>query len=112
MVAGGGIAAALFATALGLTLPRWLGHRYAPTPFDDLLGRLVDRDAAVRVGEAVRENVRSLDDKKIVRELRQRFEQRDLADVMDADTAEGRISEVGGWIIPESLAELCALAAG
>jgi len=112
MVAGGGIAAALFATALGLTLPRWLGHSYAPTPYDDLLGRLVDREAAARVGQAVRESVPSLDDKKIARELRQRFEERDLTDVMDSDTAEGRISEVGGWVMPESLAELCALAAG
>lgn len=111
MVAGGGIAAALFATALGLTLPRWLRHHYAPTPYDDLLDRLVDRDAAARVGQAVRETVPSLDDKKIARELRQRFEERDLADVMDSDTAEDRISEVGGWIMPKSLAELCALAA-
>lgn len=112
MVAGGGIAAALFATALGLTLPQWLRHHYAPSQYDDLLDRLVDRDAAARVGEAARESVSSLDSKKIARELRQRFEQRDLADVMDADTAEGRISEVDGWIMPESLAELCALAAG
>ncbi len=112
VVAGGGIAAALGATALGLTLPRWLRRHYAPTPYDDLLDRLVDRDAAVRVGQAVRESIHTLDDKKIARELRQRFEERSLPEVMDADTAEGRISEAGGWVMPESLAELCALSAG
>jgi len=111
-LAGGGIAAALFATALGLTLPRWLRHHYAPTPFDDLLERLVDRDEAARVGEAVRQRYSPLDDKKIARELRQRFEQRNLTEVMDSDIAEGRLVEVGGWLLPKSLAELCALAAG
>lgn len=111
MVAGGGIAAALGATALGLTLPRWLRRRYAPTPYDDLLNRLVDRDAAARVGQVVREVVPSIDDRKIARGLRQRFEQRDLAEVMDADSAEGRLAEAGGWVMPKSLAELCALAA-
>ena len=112
MVVGGGIAAAFGAAALGLTLPRWLRHRYAPTPYDDLLGELVDRDAAARVGRAVRENLSSFNNAKTARELRQRFEQRNLAEVMDADIAEGRIAEAGGWVIPQSLAELCALAAG
>jgi hypothetical protein len=112
MMAGGGIAAALGATALGLTLPRWLRRRYAPTPYDDLLDRLVDREAAARVGQAVRDSVATLDDKKIARELRQRFEERALPEVLDADTAEGRIAEAGGWVMPMSLAELCALAAG
>lgn len=46
MVVGGGVAAALGAAALGLTLPRLFGRRYAPTPYDDLLAQLVDRDAA------------------------------------------------------------------
>jgi hypothetical protein len=112
MMAGGGIAGALFATALGLTLPRWLRRHYAPTAYDDLLNRLVDRDAAARVGQVVRDSVPLLDDKRIARELRQRFEERDLTEVVDADTAEGRISEAGGWIMPESLTELCVLAAG
>jgi hypothetical protein len=76
------------------------------------LDRLVDREAAARVGQAVRDSVATLDDKKIARELRQRFEERALPEVLDADTAEGRIAEAGGWVMPMSLAELCALAAG
>ena len=112
MVAGGGIAAALGTIALGLTLPRWLRRHYAPTPYDDLLDHLIDRDAAARVGEAARDSVPTLENTKIARELRQRFEQRSLPEVLDADAAEGRLAEVGGWVIPVSLAELCALAAG
>jgi hypothetical protein len=112
MVAGGGVAAALGAAALGLTLPRWLRRHYAPSPYDDLLQQLVDRDAAARVGQSVRDEVPAFNDKKAARELRQRFEQRNLAEVTDSDIAEGRIAEAGGWVMPESLAELCALAVG
>ena len=112
MVAGGGVAAALGATALGLTLPRWLRRSYPPTPYDDLLQHLIDRDAAAHVGRALRGSVPDFNTKKTARELRQRFEQRNLVEVMDADTAEGRLAEVGGWIMPQSLAALCGLAAG
>ena len=44
MIVGGGVVTTLFAAALGLTLPRLFAHRYAPTPYDDLLSKLVDRD--------------------------------------------------------------------
>ncbi|MGZ5936651.1 MAG: hypothetical protein ACXWLK_04570 [Rhizomicrobium sp.] len=112
MVVGGGVAAALGAAALGLTLPRLFGRRYAPTPYDDLLAQLVDRDAAARVGAAVRAIEPNFNTKAAARELRQRFEQRNLAEVIDADIREGRVAEVSGWVLPESLAQLCALAAG
>jgi hypothetical protein len=111
VVAGGGIAAALGATALGLTLPRWLGRRYAPTPYDDLLGELVDRDQAARVGAVARTELPAFSARAAARELRQRFEQRNLAEVLDADIRERRIAEVGGWLLPDSLAQLCTLAA-
>ncbi len=41
---GGGIAAALGLTALGITMPRLFGRRYPQTPYDDLLAQLIDRD--------------------------------------------------------------------
>lgn len=109
MVAGGGIAAALGATALGLTLPRWLGRRYAPTPYDDLLASLVDRDAAAQVGAVARVSLPTFSARAAARELRQRFEQRNLAEVVDADIKQGRMAEVGGWVLPDSLVQLCTL---
>ena len=112
MVAGGGIAAALGATALGLTLPRWLGRRYAPTPYDDLLEALVDRDEAARVGTVARASLPTFSARAAARELRQRFEQRNLVEVVDADIKQGRMAEVGGWVLPDSLAQLCTLATG
>ena len=111
VVAGGGVAATLFAVALGLTLPKLFGRRYAPTPYDDLLAQLVDRDEAARVGAVVRIAEPGFNAKAVARELRQRFEQRNLAEVSDADIREGRLAEVNGWVLPESLAQLCTLAA-
>ena len=111
MVVGGGVAATLFAAALGLTLPRLFGHRYAPTPYDDILAQLVDRDEAARVGAAVRIAEPNFNAKAVARELRQRFEQRNIAEVSDADIREGRMAEVSGWVLPESLVQLCTLAA-
>jgi hypothetical protein len=111
MVAGGGIAAALGAIAVGLTLPRWFGPRYAPSPYDDLMGALVDREQAARLGFAARAALPHFSARAAARELRQRFEQRNLAEVLDADIREGRIAEVGGWLLPDSLAQLCTLAA-
>ena len=54
---------------------------------------------------------RDFNAKAVARELRQRFEQRNLAEVSDADIREGRLAEVNGWVLPESLAQLCTLAA-
>ena len=111
VVAAGGIALALGATALGLTLPQWLGRRYAPTPYDDLLATLVDRDQAARLGDVARSALPAFSARAAARELRQRFERRNLAEVLDADIREGRIAEIGGWLLPDSLAQLCTLAA-
>lgn len=111
VVAAGGIAAALGVTALGLTLPQWLGRRYAPTPYDDLLATLVDREQAARLGAVARATLPTFSPRAAARELRQRFEQRNLAKVLDADIREGRVAEIGGWLLPDSLAQLCTLAA-
>jgi hypothetical protein len=109
---GGGIAAALGITALGVTVPRLLRQRYHQSPYDDLLAQLADRDAAVRVGHALIASGRSpFDSKAVARDLRQRFERRDLGEVTDSDVAQGKLLEVQCWVLPESLALLCALAA-
>ena len=117
---GGGIAAALGITALGITVPRLLSRHYPASPYDDLLALLVDRDAAVRVGRARLDQIArnaphgavSLEDAKALgRALRQRFEQRTLREVTDSDLAQNSLAEVQGWVLPDSLALLCVLAA-
>src|SRR5258706_6795534 len=112
MVLGGGSAATLFAAAFDLTLPRLFGRRYAPTPYDDLLATLVDRDEAIRLGTVAHVAEPAFNAKAAARELRQRLERRTLAEVLDADIKERRIAEIGGWVMPDSLAQLCLLAVG
>ncbi|MBS0471245.1 MAG: hypothetical protein JSR60_09250 [Proteobacteria bacterium] len=103
---GGSITAALGLAALGLTVPRLLGHR--KTPYDDLLNQLTDRDAAIRLG---RVSPAVIDKAEMAEALRQRLTHHSLQDVTAADVAAGRIVEVKGWVLPETLVELCSLAA-
>lgn len=111
MLVGGGVAATLFAAAFGLTLPHLFGRRYTPTPYDDLLATLVDREKAERLGAVAHAAEPAFKPKAAARELRQRLERRTLAEVIDADIKEQRVAEIGGWVVPESLAQLCLLAA-
>ncbi|HXC55117.1 MAG TPA: hypothetical protein VNU97_07470 [Rhizomicrobium sp.] len=117
---GGGIAAALGIGALGLTVPRLLGRHYRQSRYDDLLAQLVDREAAVRVGQAaiatIKSSARSAppqgpDQKALAKVLRQRLERRTLAEVTDSDLAQGFLVEVQGWVMPITLVMLCMLAA-
>ena len=115
---GGGIAAALGIAALGITVPRLFGRHYRKTPYDDLFALLVDRDAAVKVGQPVAARLGSLDilppkakAKDVARTLRSRLERRTLAEVTNSDLAQGRLIEVNGWVLPETLVLLCLLAA-
>ena len=113
---GGGIAAALGIAALGLSLPRWLGKHYAKSTYDDLFAQLVDRDAAVLVGERALTEIGPGEVERvggaptIARELRERLNGRTLAQVVAIELAGERMSEVGGWLLPTTLLNLCLLA--
>jgi hypothetical protein len=88
-----------------------VNRRYAPTAFDDLLSQLADRDSAERVGTVVLSSAREYDVRQVARDLRQRIGGRPLVEVLDADIAQDRLAEVNGWLMPETLAQLCGLAA-
>lgn len=90
---------------------RLLGGRHAPSPYDDLLARLDDRDDAAEIGQAVLANVEDFDAKTAAADLRRRLQHMTLAEAAAKDAAEGRLVEAGGWVVPETLGLLCALAA-
>ena len=114
---GGSIAAALGIAALGLSVPRWLGTNYAKSQYDDLFEKLVDRDAAVLVGERALGELgpggaeRLGSGAPMARELRDSLNGRTLAQVVAIELAGERVSEVGGWVLPTTLLSLCLLAA-
>ena len=105
--------------ALGLTVvgsvayeaPRWSRRRYKPSPFDDLLAKLPDRDSASRLGAAVIAETPGFDATQTAQKLQTELAAAPLADVLSADLTQNRMIEVRGWTLPATLADLCALAA-
>ncbi len=90
---------------------RLLRKRYAPSAYDDLLKHLEDRDQAIAIGEAVLAETGAFDTKAVADKLRARLAHGSWEQVTGEDAAAGRILEAHGWVLPESLALLCALAA-
>lgn len=79
---------------------------YPPTPYDDVLSRLSDRDPAIRFGAAVRG---APDAPALAARLRAL--PADVTTGAQADIAANRLAEVDGWLVPESVMLLAALAA-
>lgn len=90
---------------------RLMGNRHAPTPFDDLLNRLEDRDSSIEIGKSVLAEGEEFDAKTVAATLRARLGKATLAQAAVEDSAANRLLEAGGWVLPESVALLCALAA-
>jgi hypothetical protein len=108
-VIGGGLLAV--AAVAALEGPRLLRKRYAPSSYDDLLALLDDRDADAQLGEAVLADRDEFNANAVADRLRARIAKLPLADVMVEDAVQGRVTEADGWVLPETLALLCALAA-
>ena len=88
-----------------------LRKRYAPSPYDDLLTQLDDRDAAAQIGETVIAEVEDFEPEAEAAKLRQRIAGRPLSAVSVEDASVARLVEAGGWVLPETLGLICALAA-
>ncbi len=102
---------ALVLAAAGGAAWQWnlFGKHYPPTPYDDVLGRLRDRDWAQKFGaQALTPNFRA--DAAAAR-LRQLLGNGDLESAALRDTQEGRVVEAAKWLVPESVAQMAMLAA-
>ncbi len=86
---------------------RLLGPR-AEGVLGDLLFGLGDRKDAVLIGKAVLAGGKTSGE---AGSLRRRLGERPLSEVLVQDAVQGRIVETQGWVLPETLTELCALAA-
>jgi hypothetical protein len=96
---------------LAYEAPRLFRPRFAPTAFGDLLDRLPDRGNASRLGAAFLAHEKDFDAKKTAQVLRARLSDIPLSAALDDDISRGHAVEVSGWVVPETLALLCALAA-
>ncbi len=104
---GLGAAALALVGAAGLGYRHFFGRWYAPTPYDDLLHQITDRRPAAQLGtEAVR-TMPGFEVPKLAVQLRQPGFT--LSRARDDATA-GRLTEVSGWVVPETVALYSALA--
>jgi hypothetical protein len=85
------------------------GKHYAPTPYDDLLNQIVDREPAARLGAAVLKDQPGLGADALAQQLR--GASTTLSGQARRDTDANRLMEVGGWVVPQSVALYAALAA-
>jgi hypothetical protein len=98
---------ALGAAAIGYR--RFAGPSYAPTPYDDLLHQIVDRRPAATLGQTVVRTMPRFNTAALATQLRQT--RLTLAQRARTDAKAGRVTEAGGWVVPESVALYSALAA-
>jgi hypothetical protein len=98
------IAAAAGGTAWKLRVFR---KHYPPTPYDDLLDQIADREPAIVFGQTARKSLPGA--VQLAAQLRR--DGRKLAVRAAADPGEAQIMEVAGWVVPQSVALYAALAA-
>ena len=104
-----GVAAAGAAVAAGLyRFTDLLVKHYAPTPYDDVLAALTDREQAAKFGASV---PGMPDANALAVELRASLRPGGLGAAARSDAAAGRVLEVDGWVVPQSVVLISALAA-
>jgi len=103
--------AVLAAAAAGYEGWRNLAKHYPPTPYDDLLSLLPDREAAKQVGRAFLAANSGFLPAHAAGALRQHIAGRSLSTVLPDEIARGEIIETGHWLLPQTLVGLCALTA-
>ena len=107
-VLGGVVAAALVAAGGAAWRFHLFRPHYPPTPYDDLLNQITDREPARVFGGAALKTMQGANAAGLARVLRG---QGTLAAAAASDPAEDRVTEVSGWVVPESVAHYAALAA-
>lgn len=106
-----GLAAVAAAGGLALEVPKLFRPHYPPTPYDDLLAQLPDRESAIKLGRAALASQRGFDAAAAAHGLRTGPGRGVLAHAVEDDIATGRLREVQGWLLPVSLVQAAALAA-
>jgi hypothetical protein len=86
---------------------RLFAKHYPPTPYDDLLNQIADREPAILFGQTARKSLPGA--AQLAAQLRR--DGRKLAARAAAEPGEAQVTEVAGWVVPQSVALYAALAA-
>jgi hypothetical protein len=106
---GFGAAALAVLGAASFGYRRMFAPWYAPTPYDDLLHQIVDRAPAALLGKTAARTMPGQDVAALAAKLRQPGF--GLSERARTDAGAGRVTEAGGWVVPETVAFYAALAA-
>jgi 2-polyprenyl-6-methoxyphenol hydroxylase-like FAD-dependent oxidoreductase len=109
IIAGGGAVGAAMAAGLYRFTDIFVKH-YPPTPYDDVLA-VTDREQASRLGAAALRAMPDFDVAQAAARLRAAQAAEGLSAAAVADAANGRVIEADGWLVPQSVALIAALAA-
>jgi hypothetical protein len=105
----GGVAVAGAAVAAGVyRFTDLFVKHYPPTPYDDLLVQMTDRGHAAKLGAKA---TNLPDAQALASQARAALQGQTLAATTNADIAAGRMMEVNGWVLPQTVVWLSALAA-
>jgi hypothetical protein len=105
---------AVLATAAGGAFAwklRLFGPHYPPTPYDDVLNRLDDREWMRRFGVQAMKTMPEASADAAAARLRTLLGSGTLQQAALRDAEQGRLAEAAGWLVPESVALMAALAA-
>jgi hypothetical protein len=104
-------ALAVMAGGLAVGWRSLFAKHYPPTPYDDVLKRLADREWAEKFGVSALKTMPSFSAGAGAARLRTILGSGSLAAAATRDAEGGRLAEVEGWLVPESVALIAALAA-
>jgi hypothetical protein len=84
---------------------------YPPTPYDDVLAHLEDRAEAAKLGDVALHDLPDFNVEASAQRLRAALGHGNFREVVLADAETGRVVLVQGWVLPQSVAVLSAIAA-
>jgi hypothetical protein len=105
---------AVLATAAGGAAAwkfRLFGPHYPPTPYDDILDRLSNREWAQKFGAQALTTMPDFTPDAAAARLRTLLGNDTLEAAASKDAQAGRVTEAAKWLVPESVALISALAA-
>jgi hypothetical protein len=91
-------------------LPKLL-HVRGHSPYDDVISATGDPDKAALIGRAVLNDLPKFDVAATAKALRKRTTPDSVTEASMHDSDEGNLLEADGWVLPETLALACAVAA-
>ena len=111
LLLGSGAVLATAAGGLAAWKLRLFRPHYPPTPYDDLLNRLDDREWARKFGAQALATMPDFTADAAAARLRALLGSGTLENAALGDAQAGRLVEAAHWVVPESVALIAALAA-